>query len=802
MTNLAPSSILHPSALEPLFLPWEEPRAHRVRAEREGEPARIVKGRRPSQIAIAQNLRQAVSEWRQAEYSFGCSETTRELLHHWFLRSHRVRTKDGDAVEFHYYFCQREAIETLIYLMEVRGLTSLSAITAEFGGPEAELAALGINPEEDRWPRYAFKVATGAGKTKIMSLAVVWSYFHALRESDSPLARHFVIIAPNLTVFERLKEDFGDGRIFDADPLIPPAWRGDWNLSVVLQDEAAGAATGGVLYLTNIHRLYEPKKRGRAEAETYDWVGPPVSRAKALDTGDALRRRVTSHPRLMALNDEAHHVWDPESAWNEALGFLDQSLREQFGTGLAAQLDFSATPKDNKGNLFQQIICDAPLGEAVDGGIVKTPIIGRGQRLVERADDDAAYKYEEHLHVGYQRWLRSKEEWEQSGKKALMFVMCNDTNAADQITRRLNKDSLFAELNGQTVNLHTNLKGKLKKRGRGQNVWYEFVEDEKVVDVDQVPRTTVSIFPDAEHKDLKALDILIPRLTAAHRIVPQLGDVTFDEIRQGFARLRPLPLGEAQSGEIEYEGRHLFTDEIVEQMKFKLPLLESGMGAVSYYREELERICGIRGTHPKLAPLIQQFLEEVLFVERTTLFDPRLVARLADSDVREHLRAVFVPLIRKKITLTEERTSAAEPQSVTAWRPFQVTHSERHPTVPAERTPFNLVPCNHELEVALTEFVNRAPEGVFQRLTGNKIDDLTRACAPALADLIHEADTAQIPLPFDQVTAVQRAAELDEFIASDNLATLPGRRMPSPRCWRIGFRRRALPRPGCWRAAT
>ncbi len=94
-----------------------------------------------------------------------------------------------------------------------------------------------------------------------MSLCIVWSYFHALRESHLEMARHFVVIAPNLTVYERLKDDFGNGRIFDTDPLIPPEWRGDWNLSVVLQDEASGAATGGTLYLTNIHRLYDTAKR-------------------------------------------------------------------------------------------------------------------------------------------------------------------------------------------------------------------------------------------------------------------------------------------------------------------------------------------------------------------------------------------------------------------------------------------------------------------------------------------------------------------------------------------------------------
>jgi type III restriction enzyme len=475
-----PNAIINPSALEPLFLPWDEPRAHRIRAEREGEPARVVKHRRPSSIAIAQNLRQAVSDWRNADY-VGCSDTTRELLHHWFLRDHRVPDSDGNLIEFHYYFCQREAIETLIYLIEVRGLTSLSAFTAEFAGANAELAAAGINPEEDTIPRYAFKVATGAGKTKIMSLAVVWSYFHALRESDSPMARHFLVIAPNLTVFERLKEDFGNGKVFDRDPLIPPAWRGDWNLSVVLQDEASGAATGGTLYLTNIHRLYDPKQRKRGESELHDWMGPPVSKAKALDTGEALRERVTSHPRLMVMNDEAHHVWDPDSAWNEAIEFLDRTMCERSGNGLVAQLDFSATPKDNHGNLFKHIICDAPLGEAVDAGIIKTPIIGRGEGLHESSDDNAAYRYQEHLYIGYQRWLKSKEEWDKSGKKALLFVMCEDTTAANEIAHRLDTDQLFGELNGKTINLHTNLKGKVVKHGRGDAAWYEFKENEKEI---------------------------------------------------------------------------------------------------------------------------------------------------------------------------------------------------------------------------------------------------------------------------------------------------------------------------------
>ena len=463
-----PSPIINPAALEPLYAPHEEPNFHRVRAEAPGQPAKVVKSRRPSSIAVANNLRSFVKDWRETDYA-GASDTTRELLYHWFERDHILENPAGDRIPFKYYFCQREAIETFIYLYEVRGLKSLSSIISEFGGEDRETAALGVNPADDQWPKYAFKLATGAGKTKVMSLAIVWSYFHALRESDSPLARHFVVIAPNLTVFERLKEDFGNGRIFDHDPLIPVAWKGDFNLTVVLQDSPGGAATGGTLYLTNIHRLYDPnKRRTKKETETYEWMGPEVSKGSALDTGKALRQQITAHERVMVLNDEAHHLWDPGSAWNEAVGFLQQEIKNRTGGGLAAQLDFSATPKDNHGRIFQHVICDAPLGEAVDGGIVKTPIIGRGEGLAETPSNDASKRYEQHLMMGYQRWLRSKEEWIKSDKKPLLFVMTEDTEAADQITGRLNSDPLFSELNGKTINLHTNLKGSIKWIGGGR----------------------------------------------------------------------------------------------------------------------------------------------------------------------------------------------------------------------------------------------------------------------------------------------------------------------------------------------
>jgi type III restriction enzyme len=954
-------AIVNPRALEPLFGPSDTPNQHRVRSKTSGAPAEVRNGRRPSPIIIAQNLRRAVSEWREAQYG-GASDTTIELLHHWFHRDHEVRTPTGDTVPFAYYFCQREAIETLIYLYEVRGIHTLSGLVAEFGGPDREIAALGISPDEDLWPKYAFKVATGAGKTKIMSLAVVWSYFHALRESDSPMAKHFVIIAPGITVFERLKEDFGDGRIFDRDPLIPMPWKGDWNVSVVLQDEAMGASTGGAIYLTNIHRLYDTSNRRSRDSDTYEWMGPKVSKSQALDTSQALRERIISHRRLMVLNDEAHHVWDPGSAWNEVISFLHETIRKKEG-GFIGQLDFSATPKDNKGQVFRHVVCDTPLGEAVDAGIVKTPIIGHGDRLVERPHEDAAYQYENHLTLGYKRWVASKEEWQKTGKKAILFVMTESTEAANQIAHRLNTDPIYSELNGKTINLHTNLKGKLKKRGRGAAIYYEFIEDEKaisdedlrqlrklsreldentsayscivsvlmlregwdvrnvttiiplrpltvkskilpeqtlgrglrrmtptgpdqtaevvtvvehkafknlydeqlaqeglsieVVEIDQVPRITVTIYPDAGNKDLGALNLLIPRLSPAYRIEANLEKFTFEEVETAFkSQFKPLPLGNPREEEVQYEGRHLITNEIVEQMRIKLPLLADGMGAISFFREELEHAAKIRGQHVTLASLLQRFLEEVLFGEHVALYDQRVIPRLGHPDVREHIRATFLPLILKKIIHKEERLPEEAPISVSSWKPFQVTHSERRPTESAEKTPFNLIPCNNQLEVAMAQFLDFAtdvaafsknagpqalrvdflttegrraiytpdflirktdghyllaetkgradrdvpakaraavewckaastrkveweylfvPQQVFEKVTGNSVEELARACAPSLAQLIEEAASSQLVLNLESTDEARIAEQLADFVDPEVAEKLPTR---------------------------
>jgi type III restriction enzyme len=181
--------------------------------------------------------------------------------------------------------------------------------------------------------------------------------------------------------------------------------------------------------------------------------------------------------------------------------------------------------------------------------------------------------------------------------------------------------------------------------------------------------------------------------------------------------------------EVKYEGRHLITDEVVEEMKVSLPLLSNGLTAISFYIRELETACRVQSTHSVLAPLLQVFLGEMLFGEKVSLVDARLTSRLADQDVREHIRAIFVPLIRERTVRAEKRRAVGALASLRTWKPFQASFSDERPVLKAAHTLFNLVPCNRSLEVALTGFADTAPDvAAFAKNAGPqavRIDYLT-----------------------------------------------------------------------------
>ncbi len=465
------------AALQPLFKPWDEPVQHRLPNPIPGGPAIISAGRRPSKCSLVRSIRAQVDWWRRGMY-VGVSDTSRHLLDYWFRSDHVIKDSEGVQVPFRYHWAQREAIETIIYLFELRGIRNVASLLTEFGDGKFDDIALGIPPDQDRWTKNCCKVATGGGKTKIMSLAVVWSYFHSLYEKDSELARHFVIVAPNLTVYERLKDDFEDAVIFSRDPLIPEEWKSDFQIEVILQDQPGGSGATGAIYLTNIHRLYDKQENGEGGSDGLNIFGPAVSRAEALNTGEVLRERVTNHSRLMVMNDEAHHLHDPDLAWNKAIDTLHLQCQSKGHFGICAQLDFTATPKDSIGQLFRHIVCDFPLGEAVDAGIVKVPVLGESDELVERGDKKtpAPDRYAMHLKLGYERYKRSYEELKEV-RKPILFVMTEDAEAANEVADYLDSKS-FPLLKGRVLNIHTRLKGKIKTVIRGGREVKEFIESE------------------------------------------------------------------------------------------------------------------------------------------------------------------------------------------------------------------------------------------------------------------------------------------------------------------------------------
>ena len=128
---------------------------------------------------LVQQLREQVKIWRDKNYA-GATDTGRSLLHWWFREEHLLTGVDGIAREFRYYFAQREAIETIVYLYEVAGVKDKYDMM-RFAASRA--VSTGMFDED--WLRFVIKMATGSGKTKVLSLALAWCYFHKRIDGDS-----------------------------------------------------------------------------------------------------------------------------------------------------------------------------------------------------------------------------------------------------------------------------------------------------------------------------------------------------------------------------------------------------------------------------------------------------------------------------------------------------------------------------------------------------------------------------------------------------------------------------------------
>jgi type III restriction enzyme len=415
-------------------------------------------------------LREIVAKWREDNYE-GASEISIALLNWWFKEPHTIYEKDGTSVSFQYYFAQREAVETIVWLYDVKKVESKYDLI-RFD----KLGRVSPNMFIEDWLRFVVKMATGSGKTKVMSLLLAWSYFHRLYEENSELSKNFLLITPNIIVLDRIKADFGGLKIFYEDPILPDNgyygqnWQDDFQIKLHLQDEVGTISKSGNIFLTNIHRVYEGNINEASfedeDASDY-FLGSKVV-GKTNDSKVDLGEIVRDVDELVVFNDEAHHIHDPKMAWFKSIEDIHNKLLQK-GEKLALQIDFTATPKNDRGEIFVQTISDYPLVEAIHQGVVKNPVLpdqASRAKLQEKQSSITSEKYEDFIRLGVEEWGKTYKELEPTGKKSILFIMTDDTRNCDDVAEFLKKS--YPQLKDAVLTIHTNKSGDISETVTGK----------------------------------------------------------------------------------------------------------------------------------------------------------------------------------------------------------------------------------------------------------------------------------------------------------------------------------------------
>ncbi|MGE0407697.1 MAG: DEAD/DEAH box helicase family protein [Amphiplicatus sp.] len=423
---------------------------------------------------LVANIRKDVSDWRASDY-VGASPTSRALLEWWFKTDHLVEDADGTQSAFRYYFAQREAVETVIWLYDVRGVRDRHDLM-RFDAS----GAVSANMFDEAWPRFVVKMATGAGKTKVLSLLMAWSYFHKLYEPGSTLSRNFLLIAPNIIVLDRLRADFDGLKIFFNDPILPDNghagqnWRDDFQIALHIQDEVRIVRPTGNIFLTNIHRVYlgeVPEPSLDDEDLTNYFLSPFGDRpaGKTTDSNIDLGEIVREIDELAVFNDEAHHIHDNKLTWFKCIEDIHHKLLQK-DLQLALQIDVTATPRHNNGAIFVQTVSDYPLVEAIAQNVVKHPVLpdaASRAKLHEHQSPIITERYADYLRLGVEEWRKSYAEHEKLGKKAVLFVMVDDTRNCDEVGDYLTK--ICPELADGVLVIHTKANGEISEAASGKN---------------------------------------------------------------------------------------------------------------------------------------------------------------------------------------------------------------------------------------------------------------------------------------------------------------------------------------------
>jgi len=421
---------------------------------------------------LVPQLRKKVKEWRDADYA-GAATTSKSLLNWWFKTPHLMPQSDGAVAEFQYYFAQREAIETIIFLYDAVGLQDkYDLMRFDSSG------TVSSGMFDETWRRFVVKMATGSGKTKVLSLALAWSFFHKLYEPESGLARNFLVIAPNIIVLDRIYKDFQGLRIFlKDDPVLPENgvdgrnWRDDFQLTLHVQDDVRVTRPTGNIFLTNIHRVYagDDIPPSPDDEDTMDYFLGKRPTGETTASKVDLAMIVRDIDELMVLNDEAHHIHDPKMAWFKTIEDIHNRLKQKDAL-LSLQVDVTATPRHNNGAIFVQTIADYPLVEAISQNVVKHPVLpdaASRAKLVERQSAKYTEKYADYIHLGVIEWRKACLEHEKMDKKAILFVMTDDTRNCDDVAAYL--EGNYPDLKDAVLVIHTKSNGEISESASGKS---------------------------------------------------------------------------------------------------------------------------------------------------------------------------------------------------------------------------------------------------------------------------------------------------------------------------------------------
>jgi type III restriction enzyme len=411
--------------------------------------------RRTEPLELVNRIRERVDAWRAADYP-GVTSVTRSLLTHWH---------DQSARQHPFYFCQLEAIETLIWHVEASPDFKQGVFVPGDGGA---------------WERVCNKMATGTGKTAVMAMIVTWQVLNALTypKRNKDFSRAIFIVAPGLTVKERLQVLFpgNPANYYDEFGLCP---------SEALRQKLNQAE----LLVENWHSLMPLKEPERSVVK------------KGAESDKAFVKRVlgklAGFRDIAIVNDEAHHAYripadikiskkqaldagiDPEEStrWIEGLDRIHKELRINRCFDLSAT-PFAPTGKTNtEQGLFDWIVSDFGLNDAIEAGLVKTPrvVVRDGTipdasslkpklyhlyREKEVSDDLNRRGAEPHeplpqlVQQAYTLlgadWCKALEDWQAAGHASppVMLTVCNRTETAARIERHfVSGDAHWPELN-------------------------------------------------------------------------------------------------------------------------------------------------------------------------------------------------------------------------------------------------------------------------------------------------------------------------------------------------------------------